>query len=196
MNEQIALLAWGSLLWDDDEEFDAWHKPWHHTGGPTLRIEFSRISKSRSGALALVIDPENGSSVLVSWSISRRPTITQAVEDLRKREKTNTNCIGMCSLAGNARGFDKDSLAVIRAWAVERKLGGVVWTDLRSNFEEGTGKPFSVDAAVRYLKALQGDGRKKAFEYIQRAPAFVHTRLRTALVEESRGDDRYERDNR
>ena len=189
MNEQVALLGWGSLLWDYNNEFDTRHESWQRRG-PILQIEFSRVSTTRNGTLTLVIDPENGSPVPVSWSISRRPTIAQAVEDLKKRENTGINNIGAFSLVDNARGFDKDSVGVIRAWAVDRGLDGVVWTDLRSNFEKRTGKPFSVAAAMRYLKALQGDSRAEAFEYIRRAPAFVQTRLRTAITDELEEDSR------
>ena len=48
MTERIALLGWGSLLWDEDEEFDDLHGRWRYDG-PALKLEFSRISKSRGG---------------------------------------------------------------------------------------------------------------------------------------------------
>ena len=189
MRERIALLGWGSLLWDKDKEFDERHGRWHQDG-PMLKLEFSRISKSRGHALTLVIDPENGMDAQVRWSLSRRPRIADAMDDLRKREKTSRKYIGAYSVAGDRSGRDENALSAIEDWAGERGLEGVVWTDLPSNFEDETGKRFSVDAAIGYLKTLRGDDREKAFRYIENAPAFVRTPLRMAfsdMVESVRG---------
>ncbi len=180
MTERIALLGWGSLLWDKDEEFDERHGRWR-SDGPTLKLEFSRISKSRGGALTLVIDPENGAETLVRWSLSRRPALGGAVEDLRKREKSKLRWIGICSVAGDRRGRDEKVLSVIEDWAGEQGLDSVVWTDLPSNFEDETGERFSVDGAMKYLKTLRGADRESALRYIENAPAFVQTPLRAAF---------------
>jgi len=56
---RIAILGWGSLLWEGGQEFDYWHEPWK-PDGPILKIEFSRVSVRRQGSLTLVIDPEHG----------------------------------------------------------------------------------------------------------------------------------------
>jgi len=54
---KIAILGWGSLLWDaSDAEFDSLHDEWK-TDGPVLKLEFSRKSASRLNALTLVIEP-------------------------------------------------------------------------------------------------------------------------------------------
>ncbi len=180
MTERIALLGWGSLLWDKDEEFDDRHGRWR-SDGPALKLEFSRISESRGGALTLVIDSENGAETQVRWSLSRRPGLGDAVEDLRKREKSNLKWIGIYSVAGNLRGRDEKALSVIGDWAGQHGLDGVVWTDLPSNFRTRTGEPFSVDAAIRYLGTLRGADKESAFRYIENAPAFVRTPLRAAF---------------
>jgi hypothetical protein len=163
----LAVLGWGSLLWEDRSIFDEWHEPWEYDG-PFLRIEFSRVSSSRGGALTLVIDPENGVPVRVAWCLTRRQTINEAIEDLCKREGTKVQNIGMMAAHGKAACHDHESLAAIRAWAAERKLDGVVWTDRRSNFAGKTGETFSVDSALRYLTGLKGETRTKAVEYFQR----------------------------
>jgi len=59
--------------------------PWLR-GGPSLPLEFSRISKSRGGALTLVIDPENGTETIVSYCVSVRDRPSDTIEDLRIRE--------------------------------------------------------------------------------------------------------------
>src|SRR5256885_15588809 len=60
MQPKIAILGWGSLLWEGGADFDRHHEDWQFDG-PTLRLEFSRMSPSRLGALTLVIDPLHGS---------------------------------------------------------------------------------------------------------------------------------------
>ena len=180
MTERIALLGWGSLLWDRGEKFDDCHGRWHYDG-PTLKLEFSRISKSRGGGLTLVIDTENGIDTRVAWCLSRRDRIDSAAEDLRKREKTRRELIGIYSVRGDRRSHDENAFSEIGGWANERGLDGVVWTDLPSNFDHKTGERFSVDAALRYLKTLRGHDREKAFRYIRNTPAFVQTPLRIAF---------------
>lgn len=46
MPPQIALLGWGSLLWEGGAEFDRGHDEWR-LDGPELKLEFSRVSTSR-----------------------------------------------------------------------------------------------------------------------------------------------------
>ena len=56
---KIAILGWGSLLWDKHPEFDEQHAEWHFDG-PRLKIEFSRVSTLRNSALTLVLDTKSG----------------------------------------------------------------------------------------------------------------------------------------
>ena len=56
---KITVLGWGSLLWDKRPEFDEQHDAWQ-SDGPYLKIEFSRVSSTRNGALTLVLDTKNG----------------------------------------------------------------------------------------------------------------------------------------
>jgi len=69
---RIAILGWGSLLWEGGPEFDSWHGPWQYDG-PTLKLEFSRVSKKRLRALTLVIDSEHGTETAVAWCLAKRP---------------------------------------------------------------------------------------------------------------------------
>jgi hypothetical protein len=68
-------------------------------------------------------------------------------------------------------------------WARRAGVDAVIWTALTANFEQKTGERFSVERAVAYLKELHGAERKKAFDYIRKAPKEVRTPLRHALVE-------------
>ncbi len=58
---RIAILGWGSLLWDKRPDFDEQHDDWQFDG-PVLPLEFCRVSSSRGGVLTLVIDPVHGTS--------------------------------------------------------------------------------------------------------------------------------------
>jgi hypothetical protein len=176
---KIVILGWGSLLWESAPEFDKWVEPWK-LDGPKLKIEFSRISKSRLGALTLVIDTEHGVPTTVAWCLSKREKIEDAVSDLRSREGTTNKNIGYIRL-------DEQSLEIedpIVVWAKKKKVDAVVWTALESNFEEKVKKQFSVKAAVAYVKTLPPAGKAKAAEYVWRAPDFVQTAVRSALQQE------------
>ena len=91
---KIAILGWGSLIWDSDtekgKEFDRWHgSKWEVVRDLKLQIEFSRISKSRKDALTLVVDEENGTECCVRHALSKRKYLEDAVCDLKRREGTS-----------------------------------------------------------------------------------------------------------
>jgi len=62
---RIALLGWASLLWERGPDFDRWRGPWQYDG-PTLKLEFSRVSEKPLKALTLVIDSEHGVETVVA----------------------------------------------------------------------------------------------------------------------------------
>lgn len=189
MNANIAILGWGSLLWES-AEFDGLHGPWQ-SDGPNLKIEFSRISKSLRGALTLVIDSNNGCPTTVAYCLSHRNKIHLTAEDLRVREGAGKKGIGYFSNNEDSQFRDKATHDVIATWAAFKALDGVVWTDLRPNFAKETGKSFSVENALGYLDGLQGEARVKANEYLQKAPNFVETPLRKAWNKQIGIDSRY-----
>ncbi len=178
MSPRTAILGWGSLLWEGGSEFDRWHEDWQYDG-PSLAIEFSRVSDSRLGALTLVIDSEHGSPTTVAWCLSTRGNPAEAVSDLRSREGTTPDNIGQAR-SGDLPTSDQ-MRTVILEWAEAKKLDAVVWTKLSSNFERRAGKPFSVETAIEYIAALRPPSKVKAAEYVWRAPEFVRTPLRDAL---------------
>ena len=85
----IAILGWGSLIWQPkelelDKEF-GWKED-----GPTLPIEFARISKD--GRLTLVIT-ENGTKVPVLYALSNYQNLDEAVLNLAVREGSGRRSI-------------------------------------------------------------------------------------------------------
>lgn len=179
---RIAVLGWGSLLWDRRKEFDDQHEPWQFDG-PDLKLEFSRISASRGGALTLVIDSKNGQSCRSAYAISRRADPDDAIADLRCREGTLMRHVGFYFSDGSRRGLS-DIPETVPPWAEIHDFDAVVWTGLPSNFEKETGEVFSVANAIKHLRSLDGGRKESAAEYISRALALVDTPLRRALKTE------------
>lgn len=182
MVDRIAILGWGSLLWDSKGDFDEWHGPWYNDG-PTLRLEFSRVSRTRGGALTLVIDTAHGAATTVTYCLSKRCKIGDVVDDLRRREGTTVKNIGCVQLGGEMRSRDGRITEEIAGWATHKGLNAVVWTDLPSNFGKETGREFTVENALAHLRGLKWPAEAAAIDYIRRAPEFVRTPVRKALAE-------------
>lgn len=179
--KKIAILGWGSLLWDYRDDFDRWHDAWLYDG-PEIKLEFSRISEYRAGALTLVIDPTVETTTRVAYCMSKRASPEDAIADLRCREGTTLKNIGYTYLdTGKANHSEEESFNAIRRWAEEKTFDVVIWTALLSNFKKRTGKRFSVEEAISHLQGLDPIGKTKAAEYVWRAPTFVRTPLRQAL---------------
>lgn len=125
MHGRIAVLAWGSLIWDPDG-FDSTLERgpgpalapaarelggasasgasasgasawgvWAFGAGPILPLEFSRVSRKRPGALTLVIDPEAGALCRTAAAVSRRGHLAEAAADLARRERAPRERIGV-----------------------------------------------------------------------------------------------------
>jgi hypothetical protein len=172
----IAILGWGSLVWDPRE---LQHDGRWRRGGPVLPLEFSR--RSSGGRLTLVVDREHGTGCQVRYSNSPRTDLDQAVADLAARETTAAHWIGFVEPAtGRCRGRDGDAVASIRSWCASRGFDAAIWTDLPGNFAELTGRTFSVGAAIDHLRGLDDPDRTTAATYLDRAPEEVVTPLRRA----------------
>lgn len=182
----IAILGWGSLIWDIRPEFSRFHGAWE-ADGPTLPLEFSRVSSTREDSLTLVLDENNGSLCQVAYARSTRQNPDDAIADLRCREGTTLSNIGYYFRDASKRNSrSNNTFVTIGAWADARSIDVVVWTDLPSNFaSRGTqSRPFTVAAAVAHLQSLPASARAKADEYIRQAPQFVDTPLRRILQAE------------
>ena len=105
---KIVFLGWGSLIWNPGTLALAgeWQFP-----GPTLPIEFSRISDN--GRLSLVIDEKHGAQVITRFAPASTSDLDAAIEDLRQH---------LVALAG------------IRKWVQDQGVEGVVRTALGPRF--------------------------------------------------------------
>jgi hypothetical protein len=187
----IAVIAWGSLVWDPAAlsitlEF--------RLSGPNLPVAFSRVSKD--GRLTLVLDEANGMPSRTYIAPSGQKTLSEAIDNLAARENTTADNIGFVdrrtaehsevSLQRHPR-----ALAAIRSWAAAAGHDTVIWTALPSNFREATRRVFSTAAAMEYLAGLDETTRARALTYIRKAPREVRSLLRNEAA--ARWPDRDDR---
>jgi hypothetical protein len=181
---KIAVIAWGSLIWDArDLAIECDFEP----SGPRLPVEFCRVSGD--GRLTLVIDEACGADCITYCATSLLGDLGAAIENLRVREgmpgPKGVGFVDIASGKSSDRAMERHPKAVARitTWG---KLGGydaAIWTALASNFgEKGKARePFSVDAALRYLSLLDASAFDGALNYIRLAPPEVQTPVRAAV---------------
>ena len=177
MNKCV-IIAWGSLIWDprDLSYSGTWRK-----GGPQLPIEYSRIAMD--GRLTLVIDDDDG-ALCSTWTADAVLQLGDAIANLARRERCPIRHIGYTPRPSGTSGNDASFVqsATIERWRTDHNYDSVIWTALPRTFEQCSGRPFSVDAAIDYLDTLKGETRERAFEYIRRAPATTATPVRSAFL--------------
>ncbi len=171
-------LGWGSLLWraGDLPCCGSWR-----VDGPRLPIEFARISAD--GRLTLIVLPGQP-RVQTYWTALACSTRASAVRALAAREVCGPEHIGWWSGGRGCAQVAPQVLPEIASWCGERELAGVVWTDLPSLFASRAGRPWSPRAAVDYLRACAGETRRRAEEYLRRAPAQTYTATRLLAEQE------------
>jgi hypothetical protein len=178
----ILILGWGSLVWRAGElrTVGDWR-----LDGPTLPIEFSRISEK--GRLTLVIDELNGTPVRTRSIRSACATLDEAIDNLRIREGSpNPKGIGFADLrnGGNSPTAivrHKASTETIAKWCESKGADAVIWTAIGPRWPlDGS---FSVEAAAQYVARLGEPLRSKAHQYIKMAPAEVITPVRKRFEE-------------
>jgi hypothetical protein len=183
---KIALLGWGSLLWDPRDLQLA--TPFQLTG-PRLPIEFCRVSKNHR--LTLIIDEDFGILCRTYAGTSACTELDAAVENLRLREgMSSATDVGFIEIAAQERSRTATerhphAVETIADWAVNSGYDAAIWTALDSHFEGQTKEPFSVNAAMRFLENLEQhdpEAFARALDYIRRAPAATQTPVRDATV--------------
>ena len=178
---KIAILGWGSLIWQPKElKFDT-NIGWEENG-PVLPIEFARISKD--GRLTLVITA-NGTDVPTLYSVSSFDNLNLAVLNLKKREGTNEKYIGSYNKS-------KDEFSPIefpykdniKNWIQTSDFDAVIWTNLpeKLNLENMTKTEKDPDGRIDYLQNLKGFESALAEEYIRNTPKQIATKYRTQII--------------
>ncbi len=190
---KIAVLAWGSLVWDRQELAIAED---FRPNGPDLPVEFCRVSGD--GRLTLVIGEAVGTSCQTYSALSAHDDLDAALENLWIREGSkderlprhirNSGRVGFVDVAAgkaNTTAIERHprSVEAINAWAIANDYDAVIWTALASNFHEPekAAEPFSVDATISYLEALEALKHDAALSYIRSAPPEIQTLVRAAV---------------
>lgn len=192
---RIAIIGWGSLLWDPDG-METWAVrrqdrgvSWRMGAGPELPLEFSRVSRKRPGALTLVID-EGGAicrthvaqHAAAAAAADGAAALSLAAADLAARENAPAHLIGVSDGTLAAEDGAAPGAGAVARWLSGGDWDGAVWTALPSNFEAERGEPFSIEAAMAYLASLDGASLRAAVDYLEKAPSGVQTPLRRALA--------------
>jgi hypothetical protein len=177
---RIAVLGWGSLIWNP--RYLALAGDWHEDG-PTLPIEFARISSGNR--LTLVIHP-GADPVTTLWAMMSAWDLGEARENLRIREgRPPMEGIGWVCRNDSAFGPSEYEYAdVVREWLLTKDIDCVVWTALLCNFKEKLCREFTVEGALAHLRKLEGPERDKAEEYVRKTPNQVQTKVRQAAQKE------------
>ena len=179
---KIAVIGFGSLLWDLDDLAPKVSGEWKMYEGPILPLEFSLVSRKRHYALALVIDYGDGASCPTCVIDSVRSEIGAAIVDLANRERMEPTNIGFVDRnTGESHSHREETRNTFWNWIEDSTYDGAVWTDGERNFEALTGRAFSLKTAQDHLRSLQGISLEEARRYIRNAPARVETPLRRAL---------------
>ena len=155
--KSIVVMTWGALAWDP-------------------------------GDLPLVTeDPEHGTPVTTLFARSRRNDLDAAIRDLMAREgSSNPKRIGFVDVKDDRHRcrLHPGMAEAVKEWAKTHSVDCVIWTELPSNFKDHTGRDFSVENAINYLRELPKALVTQAREYVDRAPAEIDTPLRAKLRDE------------
>ncbi len=182
---KTSILGWGSLIWQPKElEFDkefGWNED-----GPTLQIEFARISKD--GRLTLVIT-ENGTKVPVLYALSNHQSVEEAILNLAVREGSGRRSIGSYDKTKNEFSSKVFFEQNILDWIKDKDIDAVIWTNLGENWDIKNEKgeiirKIQPDNRIEYLKDLKGSTSALAEEYIRRTPPQIQTDFRKLIEEE------------
>jgi hypothetical protein len=177
-------VGWGSLIWDPRGL--PLRSPWR-PDGPPLPVEFTRVADNGRLTLAL---REGVADVQTLWALMSGRALEATRSQLAQRERTvpdRIGCLDRHDGGGHLGSRDGPSVGdhalvgPLASWLAERELDAVIWTALPANFEERAGRALSLDAAISYLDQLSGEARRRAEQYVRRAPPQVRTEIRQGL---------------
>ena len=182
---RIAILGWGSLIWDLEILTPHTTGSWLMEHGPRLPMEFSRISPKRKLGLVVCLDPVAGVECTTNVIQSTKSDISHTIDDLAARERAPLGLIGAVHCNRLRKGRMPDVCSAVADWCEANSWDGAVWTDLEPNFFEYTKRDFTIDAGLTYLRALPSENLVEAHNYIESAPHQTRTPLRAALAQDT-----------
>ena len=172
----IALLAWGSLLWKAEPL--KIRDPWQWDG-PRLPIEFAR--EGDGGELAVVLCA-GAPEIAVPWACLDETDLGVACEQLRIREAIpRSRRDGIGTVSRDQPYVNTFCADVVERWRESKDLDAVVWTALPPRSAGIEGRVPSAGEAVRYLRRLHGEIREHAKQYALNVPACIDTPIRREI---------------
>ncbi len=182
---KIAILAWGSLIWQPKDLFFDTEFGWKEDG-PILPIEFARISKD--GRVTLVIT-QNGTFVPTLYTASKYKTLDEAILNLAVREGSGRRSIGFYDKTKNEFSHNVFFAENILDWMNENDFDAIIWTNLGENWNLKNEKGEIIiqirpENRIEYLKSLKGNTSALAEEYIRKTPVQIKTKYRAKIEAE------------
>lgn len=175
---KIAVIGWGSLIWDKDRPFDI-RGNWY-SSGPILPLEFCRISSKGNikERVTLVIDSKIGTNCKTYWAYMNTNDLNVAKVNLKNREETPIRNIHFISKKDEPKS---EIEKIVIDWFKEnQEIDAVIWTGLPSNWYDVRKREFSIDELEAYLMSKKG-----SFEYIKQyfeeAPPQIQTEGRNVF---------------
>jgi hypothetical protein len=141
-------------------------------------VEFTQ--QSNDGRMTLVVEPR-AAPLTVLWVPMVPLDLAPAVRALCNREGiADENCSSWIGFwkRGESAPRNIDNLPV---WAEAHEIDAVVWTALSPRFE-GKARSPSADEVIHYLRGLREPLRRRAREYIERAPRQIDTDYRRQIT--------------
>ncbi len=181
---RIAILGWGSLIWDPGELAIA--SRWH-ADGPCLPIEFAR--KSGGMRVTLVIVPRYEHLSRTYWALSAFGDVGAAAQNLRERE----GCPSLKPIhaadgetwrsVGDGKKPDDRVGLTISEWVSGRDdVDVAIWTGLTPKIFKPSSQRVSLEnQVVNFLRSLDPAYEQAAREYVEKAPASIDTPVRQAI---------------
>lgn len=187
MNTLTVILGWGSLIWEPKKLDYNKSLGWIYDG-PTLPIEFARISKD--GRLTLVIT-EKGSLNKTFYTLANSNlSFEETFENLRIREgKCYKKDIGFYKAETDEfHSNDFKYKEEIRNWAKEKKIKNIIWTDLpeKWSYQNENDETVNVNPneIIEYQKNLTSEKKELAEKYIRKTPPEIKTNFRKVIEEQ------------
>ena len=184
----IAVLAWGSLIWEEDRGLKILDKNWKEDGR-ALPLEFARISGlsnlNKPCRITLVIKP-NFPYLNTLWNLSNHDNMEDAMNNLAIVEGTTSeNNIGFFNFSNSTYRINREEKLIaqeLNSWRQSKNIDAVIWTDLGPNFSNVSKMHFTSENILEYCSKQFSDMDLKASqEYICRTHQQIKTRFRKDL---------------
>ncbi len=166
---RIAVLGWGSLIWDprDLPIQREWFKD-----GPLVQVEFVRQSKDNR--ITLVLE-ENALPVRTLWAVMDCTKMEDATESLWNREgRPKRKHICKWSKGEPLPGL----IHGLETWAASCGVEGVIWTGLPPKFQGKDEVTPTIEQVLQLLNRLPCAERDRAERYVREAPRQIDTAYR------------------